>query len=554
MKNRCTLKSIAVLLVLSICMSFIPTSVYAITVSDIDETDGRSAFEDANLTFSAFDVGDSSQDEVAIVKQWMESFGYTDIGSYNNAEEDIDPQTIKEIGRYSDVIYINGHGERYANMRIQNAAGTVVGYLCADLSSTSQHSYNVPRVVIGAQWLSGSTTKTNSYWNMGTKWGILAQCAQLNFGSVGAGGHWNGLSSAEMWARTMLGDGEQVHGYLGYYNTAPGGSTHTNRLETFFGYQGMSLIEAWAAAHTRLIGSSDWAAVYRSEHADDFFTDMSGVYNTSDHEIYYVSRSVGDTGIDFQANTSHIEEMALQISDGNLPVFVNDATISRSGEGIYSRLQKSLINGRSGILNIEDSGMITYYAEDRNWGYDNLSYTLSDLEAISVAEDILEEQGLLPNGNYRASVSKIQRVKLDLSGGKKNAPETIEYVVSFYRTYNGIDVLSDQEVGILVSFDAKGLTELRYLWRELDCNSDIKNVTTDILTISQASEIFEKEIEAGTSIVVDSAGTSKHNTYVSIAYMQIEGTVRPVYVFSTDTNYTNSIFVDMHTGEVLCPN
>lgn len=553
MKNRCTLKSIAVLLVLGICMSFIPTSVYAITVSDIDETEESRAFEDANLTFSAFDVGDSSQDEAAIVKQWMESFGYTDIGSYNNAEEAVSAQTIKEIGRNSDVIYINGHGEKYANMRIQNSAGTVVGYLCADLSSTSQHSCNVPRVVIGAQWLPGSTTKTNSYWNMGTKWGILAQCSQLNFGSVGAGGHWNGLSSAEMWARTMLGDGEQVHGYLGYYNTAPGGSTHTNRLETFFGYQGMSLIEAWSAAHTRLIGSSDWAAVYHSEHADDFFTDMSGVYNGSDHEIYYIGRNIGDTGIDFQANTSSVEEMALQVSDGNTPVFVNDSTKSQSVEGIYTRLRKSIINDRSGVLNIEDNGMITYYAVDRNWGDNNLSYTLSDREAISVAEDILEEQGLLPDDNYRASVSKIQRVKLDLSGKSKNVPETIEYVVSFYRTYNGIDVLSNQEDGILVSFDTKGLTELRYLWREMDYNSDIKNGTTDILTISQASEIFEKEIEAGTSVIVDSADKNTYNTYVSVAYMQIEGKVRPVYVFSTDTNYANSIFVDMHTGEVLCP-
>ena len=124
----------ALSIVLVLCMSLVPTSVYAITASDIDETGGRTAFENANLTFSAFDVGDSSQDEAAIVKQWMESFGYTDIGSYNNAEDTITAQMIKEIGRDSDVIYINGHGEKYANMRIQNAAGTVVGYLCADLS------------------------------------------------------------------------------------------------------------------------------------------------------------------------------------------------------------------------------------------------------------------------------------------------------------------------------------------------------------------------------------------------------------------------------------
>ena len=203
-------------------------------------------------------------------------------------------------------------------------------------------------------------------------------------------------------------------------------------------------------------------------------------------------------------------------------------------------------------MNIEDNGMIAYRAEDRNWGKQSESYALSDLEAISVAESLLEEYGLLPNENYRASVSKIQRVRMDLSGEKKNeVPETIEYVVSFYRTHSGIDVLSEQEDGILVSFDAKGLTELRYLWREIDYITGMEKATTDILSISQATEIFKKEIDAGTSVVVDSTDSNKYDAYVSVAYLQIEGLVRPVYAFSSDANYSNCIFVDMHTGDVL---
>lgn len=71
--------------------------------------------------------------------------------------------------------------------------------------------------------------------------------------------------------------------------------------------------------------------------------------------------------------------------------------------------------------------------------------------------------------------------------------------------------------------------------------------------IGRSGHMNKKEIEAGTSVIVDSADKNTYNTYVSVAYMQIEGKVRPVYVFSTDTNYANSIFVDMHTGEVLCP-
>ena len=510
-------------------------------------------YSDVNRTFSAFDVGNSAEDEVAIVKQWMESFGYTDIGSYNNAESIISAQEIKEIGRYSDFVYINGHGEKYANMRIQNAAGEIVEYLCADLSCTSLHSSDVPRVVIGAKWLSGSTTKTNSYWNMRTKWGILAQCDQLDFGSVGAGEHWNGLSSAEMWARTMLGDGEQVHGYLGYYNSAPGGSTHTERLKAFFGYQGMSLVEAWAFTHTRYIGSSDWAAVYRSEHIDDSFTDMSGSTNGSDHNIYYVSRSVSDTGLNLQAKTSSVEQISLQVSNNAYPMLVTSSDTTRSINEIYTRLQTTLKNSRSGILNIGENGAITYYAEDRNWGEQKSPYTLSNLEAVSVAEKILSEQGLLPDDNYRASVSTIQRTKLDLSGNQKHETETIEYVVTFYHTYNGIDVLSDQEDGIMVSFDANGLTELRYLWRNIEYAPISQHAATEILTTSQAARIFQTEALSGSSIVVGSKGVNMDDTCVSTAYLQINGAVRPVYVFASDTNYTNSVFIDMYTGEVLYP-
>lgn len=248
--------------------------------------------------------------------------------------------------------------------------------------------------------------------------------------------------------------------------------------------------------------------------------------------------------------TLPVEEIALQISNSSIPVFVDQSSLSQSVEETYSRLQKSLINNRPGMLNIEENGMITYYAKDRNRGDHSLSYALSDPEAISVAENLLDEQGLLPSDNYRASVSKVQRINMDLSGGKGEVPDTIEYIVFFYRTHNGIDVLSEQEDGILLSFDAKGLTELRYFWREIDCNTDIKNVAKNILSISQATEIFKNEIDVGKS-VVSSTDPNNYNRYVSVAYLQMADTVRPVYVFSTDTNYANSIFVDMYTGEVL---
>ena len=71
-------------------------------------------------TFSAFDVGNSDEDEVALFESYLEGNGCTDIGTYNNADGPISAQLIKDVGRYSDIVYINGHGGRKAYLWIQD--------------------------------------------------------------------------------------------------------------------------------------------------------------------------------------------------------------------------------------------------------------------------------------------------------------------------------------------------------------------------------------------------------------------------------------------------
>ncbi|MBQ7822579.1 MAG: hypothetical protein IJ338_00105 [Bacteroidaceae bacterium] len=505
------------------------------------------------MNFFAFDVGNSSQDEVAVVAKWMSDFGYTSNGTYDNADGTVSTATIIDVARNSDVVYINGHGGEYANIQVRNSNGNITSYLCADASVNPGDT--ITKYGIGARWKTGSTTKTTSYWNNGTKWVILAPCSQLNYNGV-QGTHWNGLTSAEVWARTRLGDGQRIHGYVGYYNTAPGGSTHTSRLENFFGYcmhNNSQIVDAWAQAHTFLIGSSDWAAIYHSANMDDRFQSMSATTaNGSAYEIYYVGRNISEHEIDIASASDFATTEGIMEGQDCLPQFNNIATKNFSAEATRSALKNKLKLSDNSIFEVENNGRITYSVGERNWGDHNLNYELTDSEAILAAEQELDKLGLLPQDSYRTVVSRIERIKLDLSGEQENVQETVEYTVSFYRTHNGIDVLSDQEDGIIVGFNKDGLTELRYMWRNLSVVASDALGTSKKITFQQAQEACQTALVRGEQIKTtrDAEGISK-SFFVTTAYLQIDNAVKPVWAFSTDNSYANCIFVDMYTGNVL---
>ncbi len=518
----------------------------------------------SGLTFSAFDVGDSSENEVAIVSEWLTDMGYTNIGAFNNADGYIHAQTIKDIGRYSDVVYINGHGEKYGNMRIQDSLGTVKEYLCADISCEDSYAYPyLTKTVIGADWLANSTTKTESHWDDGFKWGILAQCAQLNYGSsVGAGNHWNSMNSAGMWARTMLGAGTRAHGYVGYYNTAPGGSTHTDRLEQFFDYcknDNYSIVDAWASAHTYLVGSSDWAAVYHSVNENDTFQSMAECTAAGNpYEIFYIARSQNETELTLEANENLTDNVVLTNQVQNIqsigyPAFTTATSDNGTTyeQAIYTQLQRVLPSESDSRLSIEDNGQIIYKSGGRSWSGEVFENTLTNEQAIREALQLLSELGIAPQNEYRATVSNIQRYNVALDGTINNSPEVIEYMVSFYRTYNGIDVISDKEDGILISFNANGITELRYLWRDIAATERIQNNNPTYITVNQAQEAYRSELAANTLASSSNIDENSDAANVITAFLEIDNEVHPVYVFSSDNGYSNAIFVDLVTGEVL---
>ena len=495
------------------------------------------------LTFSAFDVSDSATNEATFIKELLEELGYTCVAAYSNNVKTVSGQLIKEIGRHTDLVYINGHGHRYANIDIRDKNNTIIGTFCPD--ETVNPGGTTPKYGIGAQWLGNSRTKTNSYWNMRTKWGILSPCSQLDYNNSDALTHWNGLTSAEVWARTMLGDGHRVHGYLGFYDYAPDETAHTSRLEYFFKlYDIYSMIHGWSQAHTYLVGSSSWAVLYHSANANDTLTSMPDVAtnnaSNSNFVIYYAGRNLGSGTLGLQSQN---KEAVLDLAsiNKNMPTLVFSSDYNRSVALKYAQFREKLHITEESVLNIDEDGRITYWAGNMDWGNTSKStYSLTEAEAISTAEKFLAELGLLPKDDYKVRVATIDRVQMDLTGGKQQAPETIEYTVCFYRTYNGIDIVSDQEDGIIVGISANGLAELRYFWRDMIVENSTERNATEAITPQEARSICEKKYQR-----------NMNEWFVSVAYLQIDSITKPVYVFASDDCYTNSVYVDIYTGEVL---
>ncbi|MBQ3215798.1 MAG: hypothetical protein IJB11_06755, partial [Oscillospiraceae bacterium] len=142
----------------------------------------------------------------------------------------------------------------------------------------------------------------------------------------------------------------------------------------------------------------------------------------------------------------------------------------------------------------------------------------------------------------------VQRYLITDTSADLADPEDIEYTVCFYRTYNGIDIISDQEDGIVVSFNKYGLTELQYHWRDLQIVRT-QHSKTGVITREQAQRIGRASLYATNSAALSSTDEPASNTW--LAYVQVDDEVKCVWVCSTNGGYGNSILIDAITGEQI---
>ena len=222
-----------------------------------------------------------------------------------------------------------------------------------------------------------------------------------------------------------------------------------------------------------------------------------------------------------------------------VPVFLSDPSdlLERADE-IKSKLD--MFSAQN--FGINDIGEITYYRVTRE-GQDLMQIT--EEEAVSRAEAYLKELGLLPKDAYHTRVTLINKTMLDLNGegGKVSGTEWAR--VHFYRVFNGTDVVSDQNDGISLSFDAQGILALQYLWRDMESRKLPK--TDKPISAEEACQSYIDQMYS----LHDDHFEPEEDPLVFQVYAMIDGVMRPCWVISEDEKYINPCYIDMFTGEVL---
>ena len=254
----------------------------------------------STFTFAAYNMGYDSTNEVDTVYNNLKARGYYAVDWRDNKRIFCGGDRITAMSRYADILYINGHGGKRANVRVQRPGNsTVVQQFVADTNIPLDESK--PSAGIGASWVDNENT--DSIWDLYTKWVIFGACGQLNSynAEYNDGEIWQGLTAAQCWARTMKSSGRRVHGFLGYYGLAANTDAHKDDLERFFDCsKTRCLPEAWAAALTPTnilgIGKRNWAyMVYESCRTDAM--SQGRIFYTEpgpNDMIYYNSRAEGE--------------------------------------------------------------------------------------------------------------------------------------------------------------------------------------------------------------------------------------------------------------------
>ena len=220
-----------------------------------------------------------------------------------------------------------------------------------------------------------------------------------------------------------------------------------------------------------------------------------------------------------------------------VPVFSTEVgNVQTQVENIKHKLSAS------GSFRIDDKGAISY---DRFETGEQLPIQMTDEEATRQATTYLNKLGLLPTDQYRTVVSRVTRSAINLNGEENLPPETVSINVTFYRVFNGIDVISDQEDGILLSFDAQGLCSLQYFWRSVEA-SEIPEEATPI-SAEYAYQIYQVQWDTRHGTCCDPS----ENPEIFNAYLHLNGVTRPCWVIAEDNPYINAWFIDMLTGEIL---
>lgn len=311
---------------------------------------------------------------------------------------------------YADIVYIDSHAQKdgdikYKDRTIKDEDRAIKNKEETDATGIIQFSD------IGINFIEGETTITNSVFNKKTKWIINSSCSQLDV--YGKGTTEGGDNSAYKWAKVMLGEGQRLHGVLGYYNVAPQDDSFVKVLTSFFEAQGKennteSMITSWMNANTyeHWYGEtgSSWAVIFHHDNAEDRLNSMTS--STLSGDQYVIERMYReDTSVDvLNLNTPP------KSSNSNSKEIDMDNLITlclESGGEMY-------IDDSATIKMRVDSDGSVFYEDTKNVLNRDSYVTSSSKEAAQNSVYALCEMGVIDDINYSANVCEIKKHTLDL--------------------------------------------------------------------------------------------------------------------------------------------
>lgn len=312
---------------------------------------------------------------------------------------------LLEIIPYADIVYIDSHA---------TSAGI---YFVNGLGGTDYITYDD----LGANFKSGSNTKTDSIFNKKTKWVIISACSQLDK---------NG--SALEWAKLCLGDGQRLHGVLSYYSDAPGDEKFNQILSRVFSDQSANsntLINSWATKNyysTTLFNyEQNWAIVYHDSNAADRLNSMTTT--TTNGSSYTIKRKAKD-----QATPQNIVLSTSNISNTS-NVSAKEDIISAFDTCIRSSEPISVIINDNIQISRDEDGAVFYQTTTPI--SNNLNMTLpAQNVAVQEVFDSLYSLGIVKNTDFDVWVSPITESLYDADSDSFINETTLYYEITFVKT------------------------------------------------------------------------------------------------------------------------
>jgi hypothetical protein len=447
---------------------------------------------------------------------------------------------IALYGHSTDILLLLGHGRWFAGMPILTHTDMTwqqpAEYLCAKWSAIPQIERNNAGnnyTEIGVDFKSGSTTKTNSLWNGALSWGVWFPCGQLTYGLNNVIGN---LDSSQVWARAMLGDGNRMHGILGYANLAP---ANTDNISVRFlnNVDTKTLINTWKTANEFILGDSDWAAIAHRDNVADTAIFMHGSTNNGDSYIIdrYSWRG-NQSGLIIRSASPYVT-IAENEDTFNFQLYDWDNYYSSVTAGYIPRsyglalteteLLEVLSCGITGdeeiTLEILDNETISFENGNNDFAVLAEPIVSDDESAVEYAVQLLESAMLMPEDDYIISVSEVIRQVIETDTNLTDDAEVMAYDVKILHTFNDKPVFSEEREGIYLTITNSGLSSLSYKW------TDFNSVSTTVPLVANYSQLFSQY--SGDFTTLWNSAVFSHNIYVSDAFYLQNGVLMDMALF-----------------------